>query len=116
MELLDFFRITEEVVFHKVEIIVKLKHVGKSCGKVEADDVLVADALEVLDDTAKAVAVSYNEEVVHFFECGEDDSGPVGGVCDRCSLSKTRCGEVLRQPLQRSELRIWGCVPCRLQR
>ena len=77
LELLDFFGIAEEVVLYEVEIIVELKYIRKSSGEVEADDVLVADALEVLDYTAEAVAVSYNEEVVYLLEGGEDNSSPV---------------------------------------
>ena len=45
LELLDFFRITEEVVLYEIEIIVELKYIRKSSVEVEADDVLVADAL-----------------------------------------------------------------------
>jgi len=54
LELLDFFGVAEEIVFHEVEIIVKLEHVGKCRGEVEADDVFVADALEVLDELPDA--------------------------------------------------------------
>ena len=72
LELLDLFGIAEEVVLHEVEIIVKLEHVGKCRGEVEADDVLVADALEVLDHTAEAVTVCHHEEVVYLLEGGED--------------------------------------------
>ena len=78
LELLDFFGIAEEVVLHEVEVVVKLEDVGKCRGKIEADDVLVADAFEVLDDTAEAVAVSHNEEVVYLLEGGENHCRPVG--------------------------------------
>jgi hypothetical protein len=93
LELLDFFGIAEEVVLYEVEIIVELKYIRKSSGEVEADDVLVADALEVLDYTAEAVAVSYNEEVVYLLEGGEDNSSPVRKCATDAVLQRLSTGK-----------------------
>ena len=93
LELLDFFRITEEVVLYEIEIIVELKYIRKSSGEVEADDVLVADALEVLDHTTEAVAVSNYEEVVYLLEGGEDNCCPVRKCATDAVLQRLRAGK-----------------------
>ena len=93
LELLDFFGIAEEVVLHEVEVIVELKYVRKSSGEVEADDVLVADALEVLDHTAEAITMSNYEEVVYLLESGEDNRSPVGERATDAVLQRLCAGE-----------------------
>ena len=50
--------VTEVVVLDEVQVVVELEDIRCCCRDVQARDVLVADALEVLDDTAEAVTVS----------------------------------------------------------
>lgn len=76
--LLYFLRVTQIEVFLQLQLVVELKNVGYCRGDVEADNLLVAHALEGLDDAAQAVAVGHYEELVVLLEGGEDGAFIIG--------------------------------------
>ena len=62
-QLTDFFGITQEIVFFQIQFVTELKYVRDGSRQIQFYDLFIGDVLQVLDDAAQTISVSFRDSV-----------------------------------------------------
>ena len=74
----DLIRIAEKIIFCQIQMAVELEDIRDGSRKVQLYDFAVRNPFQMLDDTAQAVAVRDDQQLILEPQAGEDCLLPIG--------------------------------------